>query len=152
MPKPFINLPRYALFALWLGFLTSLLEAKFRCHNRCNGHGTCNEFNFCVCQKGYQGVDCSDRKLLIKSRISVAKLRFKRETHSFIFVIGSCPYGAAWFDKAHAVDSAHKEMECSNRGICNHRTGECKCNSGYGGLACKESKHIQHAIFIFLKR
>lgn len=48
------------LFAL----LLSLLDGKLRCHKNCNGHGYCTDYdNFCVCDEGYTGVDCSMRKI-----------------------------------------------------------------------------------------
>ena len=28
--------------------------------------------------------------------------------------------------------------ECSNRGICNYRTGQCKCFAGFSGFSCSE--------------
>lgn len=33
--------------------------------------------------------------------------------------------------------SLREQAECSNRGLCNTRTGECACYDGYGGRACQ---------------
>jgi len=39
----------------------------------------------------------------------------------------------AWSDMASGVDLAHQNAECSNRGICNRRTGACECQKGFEG-------------------
>lgn len=79
--------------------------------------------------------------------------------------IGACPYGEAfsdthigdlnhdggittddvkteWFIQGRREDGwtrAHGYAECSNAGICNRQTGECKCFPGYEGEDCSRS-------------
>lgn len=80
----------------------------------CSGHGSCNFDNptFCDCDVGYQlAPDCSRK---------------------------SCPTGYAWADKPSADNVAHAEAECSNQGVCEYRTGTCRCMPGYGGAACQK--------------
>lgn len=36
-------------------------------------------------------------------------------------------------------DSAHYYMECSNKGICNRKDGECECFDGYEGSSCQRA-------------
>lgn len=54
--------------------------------------------------------------------------------------LGTCSKGAAWADKAYAVDLAHSPSECSSAGLCNRDTGKCECFDGYTGLACQRCK------------
>ena len=80
------------------------------CPNLCSGHGACNMFSRCECNDGWEAADCSEY---------------------------SCPRGRAWTDMPTATDTAHAMAECSNRGECDHSTGQCVCHSGFGGDACQ---------------
>ena len=80
------------------------------CPNLCTGHGRCIEVNRCECFNMWTGGDCSLRK---------------------------CPMGIAWADVAIQDDQAHQVTECSNRGHCDHKSGECVCMEGYEGAACE---------------
>lgn len=44
-----------------------------------------------------------------------------------------------WWPATHSTthDEGHFYMECSNRGLCDRKTGLCKCFEGYEGGACK---------------
>ena len=55
-------------------------------------------------------------------------------------LVGECPHGVAWADKAYATDLAHQIVPCSNAGTCNVTTGECECFAGFTGAACQRSK------------
>ncbi len=55
-------------------------------------------------------------------------------------MIGSCPEGVAWADKAYANDQAHQTAVCSNAGTCDHFSGTCSCYEGFTGTACQRSK------------
>ena len=35
--------------------------------------------------------------------------------------------------------TAHYYMECSNKGICDRKAGECECFDGYEGNACQRA-------------
>lgn len=43
----------------------------------------------------------------------------------------------AWFDyPLEMPNAAHAPAECSNAGLCDERTGSCKCLPGFSGAAC----------------
>merc|ERR1712166_633633 len=81
-----------------------------RCPNDCSGKGACGEHDLCTCYPGYQALDCSER---------------------------TCLFGRAWGDTPDANDQAHDYSECSSNGICDRKTGECTCNDGFTGDACR---------------
>lgn len=87
-----------------------LALAQAHCPNLCSGHGVCRAHQRCTCYPTWMGADCSLRQ---------------------------CPFSLAWNDLAHGDDDAHHYAECSNAGICDRKTGECKCNDGYEGDACR---------------
>ena len=51
----------------------------------------------------------------------------------------TCPKGTAWAGKPVGSNDAHPLVECSNKGSCDRKTGECQCYSGYGGMACERT-------------
>merc|ERR1712224_625669 len=53
--------------------------------------------------------------------------------------VRTCPKSAAWVDYATSDNGAHAKVECSMKGSCDRKTGECKCFDGYDGKACERS-------------
>jgi hypothetical protein len=93
------------------------------CLNACSGHGKCRHNSTsgatCSCDVGwgassditsYRAPDCSSR---------------------------TCPSNKAWAWVATSNVSAHDVRECSNQGLCDHRTGLCRCSPGFFGAACE---------------
>lgn len=37
------------------------------------------------------------------------------------------------------INTAHDYAECSNKGLCDRKTGECECLAGYDGAACQRA-------------
>ena len=37
------------------------------------------------------------------------------------------------------INTAHDYAECSNKGLCDRKTGECECLPGYDGTACQRA-------------
>merc|ERR1711964_783454 len=57
----------------------------------------------------------------------------------------TCPRGKSWsrvkWESGMASNFDHgDEMECSDGGICDSSTGECRCFAGYEGSACQRTK------------
>merc|ERR1711871_218797 len=86
--------------------------ATAACPNGCSGNGICGANDKCSCFQNWQGPDCSGR---------------------------TCPYALAWADTADGTHGAHYYAECSNKGVCDRKTGECKCFDGYEGKGCRRS-------------
>ena len=99
--------------------LVGLVAVAAYCPNGCSGHGSCRENDKCTCytrpkntDPAWTQHDCSER---------------------------TCPKSAAWADSATANSVAHVSAECSNKGACDRKTGECKCFDGYDGKACERT-------------
>ena len=92
--------------------------ASAYCPNGCSGHGSCAGNDKCSCysrpngEPAWTAHDCSER---------------------------TCPKGAAWVGEAVAANNAHPQVECSNKGICQAKSGECKCFDNYDGIACERT-------------
>jgi len=94
-----------------------LSAANAACPHKCSGHGTCTVNDVCECYQNWQtgdeaGGDCSQQ---------------------------TCPFDIAWADVPLAEDTAHGYAECSAKGVCNRKTGLCKCFDGYTGTACQRT-------------
>ena len=78
----------------------------------CLGHGVCSgPPNYrCECEQGRSGPDCA---------------------------LIDCPVGKSWFSFPIADDTAHDLKTCSDIGLCDHATGQCKCAEGFEGVACQ---------------
>jgi len=88
------------------------------CENHCSGHGTCEKNYNCKCFEGlngeaeWTGPDCSQRV---------------------------CPYDTAWVGDVVNANDLHPWAECSNKGLCDRKSGLCSCFTGYEGIACQRT-------------
>ncbi|GMI43375.1 hypothetical protein TrCOL_g9673 [Triparma columacea] len=88
------------------------------CPNGCSGHGSCGANDKCTCylrpndDPAWTEHDCSLR---------------------------TCPKGLAWAAVATKANDAHPSVECSNKGSCDRKSGECECFDGYEGMACERT-------------
>ena len=88
------------------------------CENKCSGHGTCEKNYNCKCFEGmngeaeWMGPDCSQRV---------------------------CAYDTAWVGDVVNANDLHPWAECSNKGLCDRKTGLCSCFVGYEGVACQRT-------------
>lgn len=92
--------------------------------NFCNGHGVCDWCSDkCICQEGFGSpVDT----IMLGQNI-------RKDCSQKV-----CPSGKAIADIPSSATQAHSSAECSNRGICNRETGECKCFYPFIGFACEK--------------
>jgi len=88
------------------------------CENHCSNHGTCEMNSNCKCFTGHSGEpewtgpDCSLR---------------------------TCPKDYAWVGNVVGANNVHPWAECSNKGVCDRKTGTCACFPGYDGVACQRT-------------
>lgn len=90
----------------------ALGSAFANCPASCSGHGTCGANDKCKCYPNFKGLDCSERV---------------------------CPFRIAFADVASGNNQAHNYLECSGKGICDRKSGTCKCFAGYEGQACRRT-------------
>jgi len=111
-----------------LAFALMAVAANAYCPNACSGHGLCKNSpkrDTCSCysrreQEGsineevpaWTGADCSLR---------------------------TCPKGLAWAATPQTNNDHRQRIECSGKGDCERKTGECLCAPGYWGEGCRRS-------------
>jgi hypothetical protein len=117
--------------------------AAAECSNACSGHGQCGEKDACKCYANYQGNDCSERTCYF-GLAHVDSPKGDLNADGLIsgplttVVTGSevYPWGTTeQFPNANS-NEGHFYMECSNKGICDRKSGTCDCFDGYTGTAC----------------
>ena len=86
-----------------------LLPASASCADLCSGHGSCGKKDKCICQNGFTGLTCAGR---------------------------TCLYGHSWGGTPYAHDLL-PYSECSNAGLCDRKSGLCKCSPGFSGAGCR---------------
>jgi hypothetical protein len=135
------------------------------CPNACSGHGTCGEFDSCTCFTNFQGSDCSQRTCMFYNAwVTTPKgdLNYDGDVldatiydsdHYFAdtsvdYIATSQHAGGDWESwpstfagsrSGTTSDEGHFYMECSNRGLCDRKSGQCDCFEGYTGEACRRT-------------
>jgi len=128
-------------------------SANAECANACNGHGKCTAYDMCICNRNWQGNDCSQRTCQFglahvdspKGDLDMSGA-LTGPDHPVVLDHPVYPYGTTEqfpqmqdSDLRTLTNSGHYYMECSNKGSCNRATGECSCYDGYDGVACQRA-------------
>lgn len=99
--------------------------------NNCNGNGYCDYCSSsCVCNNGF-GSTLDLNYTIVND--------FKPDCS-----YRSCPTGRSLANiykfrtGVNYTATMHPQIECSNNGICDRSTGQCKCNPGMEGRACEK--------------
>merc|ERR1719261_2415399 len=130
--------------------------ALARCPNGCSNQGLCGPNSQCKCYRNFQGSDCSERvcyyalsfidtpfgDLNADGTVSMA-VTYEEQTQDYALEGYSINYGSArpvdGSSESGRWDEAHFYRECSNKGICNRKTGQCDCFPGYEGEGCQRT-------------
>jgi hypothetical protein len=107
----------------------------------------------CTCDRNWQAADCSERtcpfglahvdspKGDLDHSNAVSGIATPVIPSSTVYPSGTTEAFPKMVD-AHGVtetNTAHYYMECSNKGLCDRKTGECECFDGYDGNACQRA-------------
>jgi len=114
--------------------LISLTVVSAYCPNGCSGHGSCSASpkDTCVCYQRRES-----RALL--STISERETDLVDAWTGADCSLRTCPKGYAWAASPIA-DNSHKQLvECSGKGTCDRKSGECQCYDGFWGEGCRRS-------------
>jgi len=135
----------------------NLDDGQADCANSCSGHGHCGAFDQCTCFNGFRSADCSERLCpsssswastpkgdfnfdgFVKSAATYeSTTRFMKHND---WIYDQSSLGGSWelWPSFATANEAHFESECSDRGICDRRAGECQCFTGFTGSACQRS-------------
>merc|ERR1712054_125913 len=124
-------------------FFLLFSQVAAECPNACSGHGTCGQKDMCSCYANYQGNDCSERTCYFGiAHVDTPKGDLNADgTVSgplTTVITGSevYPWGTTEQYPNADANEGHFYMECSNKGICDRKSGECDCFDGYEGTAC----------------
>lgn len=133
-----------------LGFVSA------RCPNGCSNQGLCGPNSQCKCYRNFQGSDCSERvcyyalsfvdtpagDLNADGAIGMG-VTYEEGTQDYAIEGYPINYGAArpvdGTSESGRWDEGHFYRECSNKGICNRKTGQCACFPGYEGEGCQRT-------------
>jgi len=154
-----MKLQAFALSAL-------ISTAVARCPNGCSSNGECGTNSQCTCHRNFKGADCSERICyfsfayidtpsgdingdgMIDMRINKDETTGSYATESYSAVYGIArpidtgtsleeSYNENY--QSGRWDEAHFYRECSNKGICDRKTGQCNCFPGYEGEGCQRT-------------
>lgn len=148
----------HAALAALLGVATA------DCPNGCSGHGLCNNiYDMCQCYRRWSGADCSERvcqydRAFVDSGngdLNFDGLLGTTGVTGEVALGSGVPQeqrGHSWNEferlphdeysqsRSNAMgfsqNEGHHYVECSNKGLCDRKTGKCACFPGYEGAGC----------------
>jgi hypothetical protein len=121
--------------------------ANGECANACSGHGDCGAFDQCSCYRNWQGNDCSERTCPFghahvdspKGDLNMGGGELTGPGDVIAINSEVYPLGTTEQYPDAQANEAHFYMECSNKGLCDRKSGECDCFDGYDGTSCERA-------------
>jgi len=127
--------------------------AAAECPDACSGNGFCGQYDKCTCYRNWMGNACEKRTCpydLAFVDVPLGDLNMDGDRDSVHVTYGAQTNDRVGMEvwptdstsKAHSnfYDSAndgHFYAECSNKGMCDRKSGTCACFDGYSGTACR---------------
>jgi hypothetical protein len=130
---------------LALGAFAGVANAE--CPNACSGNGICVQYDMCQCYRNWQGNDCSERSCPmgyahVDSPLGDMDMSGGALSGPGVTTIAGSeayPMGTTEQYPDAGSNEAHFYMECSNKGLCDRKSGDCECFDGYDGAACERA-------------
>jgi len=121
--------------------------ANAECPNACSGHGICVQYDMCQCYRNWQSNDCSERTCPfgyahVDSPLGDMDMSGGALSGPATTVIAGSevfPMGTTEQYPDAQANEGHFYMECSNKGLCDRKSGDCECFDGYDGAACERA-------------
>lgn len=138
---------RNLLFVCLLSCLTIFELTRAECPNQCNGHGTCDDNEQCLCHKNtiVKNKEGNVDNVFMSTKdtpndMAAAWTGADCSRHT-------CPRGTSWiqvpsarFQGKDTFCTHKKSVECSDKGVCDRKSGQCNCFAGYTGAACQRTE------------
>ena len=104
--------------------------ANAYCPNACSGHGECQPEpkDSCKCHTRRESYDEYGTSVADMDAWTGADCSLR-----------TCPKGKAWAAAPQNDDDHEQMVECSGKGTCDRKTGECECFDGFNGEACRRT-------------
>ena len=134
--------------------LAMLAGANAECPNACSGHGSCGSYDVCECYPNWEATDCSEMTCPFglahvdspKGDLDMSASSLTGPLTTVLKGSQVYPYGTTeqfpnMVDSSGSIltETGHYYMECSNKGICDRKSGDCECFDGYEGSSCQRA-------------
>jgi hypothetical protein len=136
---------KFAVFTVASAALAGMVVAD--CPNACSQNGACGQYDTCYCHRNWQGADCSEHTCPFghahvdspKGDLDMSGGALSDRATTILTGSEVYFYGTTEKYPTGSSNEGHFYMECSNRGTCDRKTGECKCFDGYDGASCQRA-------------
>jgi hypothetical protein len=107
--------------------LALLGVATAYCPNGCSGHGTCQAVpkDSCSCFTRRESEGTTNANVVAWTGADCS--------------LRTCPFGQAWAASPQLNNDHTQRVECSGKGVCDRKSGECECFDGFWGEGCRRS-------------